>query len=104
LRSAVASVVPVSAYSVGFLSAKLAGYPTGVFFAANPWIAIGVLSVVWPINRISLAALFTPIDWILTSKLKKNKTFAPENNPALLGNFASCHKEDSYQILDILEG
>ena len=104
MRSAIASIAPISVYSVGFGAAKLAGVSTGLYFAATPWIAIGALSVIYPINTLSLAALFKPIEWMLISKLKKNQTFAPENNPALIGNFASCKKEDSYEVLDILEG
>ena len=48
--------------------------------------------------------LFKPVDFYLDKKLKQNKTFAPENNPILKGNFASCHHEDAYEVLDIIEG
>jgi hypothetical protein len=66
LRSTIASIVPVSLYSVGFLTAKLAGIKTGLFFAAYPWIGIGIISVLWPINKLPLWMFFESVDFFLT--------------------------------------
>lgn len=103
LRSAVASIVPIAGYSIGFGAAQLAGIKTGLFFAANPWIAIGVVSVVYPINRVPLWILFESVDAILTRKLR-NDDRKPEDNPILKGDFLPCQNEDAYQIHDIISG
>ena len=95
IRSAVASVVPITAYSVGYGVAAVAGVATIPYFSAIPWLCIAGVSVIYPLNKIGLTLLFAPIESRLNSKLK-----IPVN-PIIKGNFTPIEEEDLYEIVEV---
>ena len=87
LRTLVASIAPVSLYSAGYGIAALCGAATIPYFSAIPWLCLAGVSAVYPLNRIGLALLFEPTEWMLRRSLKV------EYNKILDGNFARIEED-----------
>ena len=73
LRTIFASIAPVTLYSIGFGLYKLfsfTGYnATMKYFNMIPWIVIGIISALYPVNYIGLWLLFAPIEGLVNKKL-----------------------------------
>ena len=95
LRPLLASVAPVTLYSVGYGIAKVAGLVTFEYFAAIPWMCLAGVSLLYPVNHIGLSMLFGPADYILHKKLKI------DHNPILQGNFLPVEHETSYEVMKV---
>ena len=77
LRPILACIVPILLYSIGFGILSLSNVIQTSYFNYIPWICIGVISLIYPINHIGLFMLFEPFQWMLRRKLmiKYNKMF-----------------------------
>ena len=70
LRTIVASIVPVTLYSLGFAVLKLANLVNQFdfqmkYFSLVPWSVIGIISALYPVNYVGLWLLFAPVEaWI----------------------------------------
>jgi hypothetical protein len=83
LRALVASIAPVTLYSVGYGFAALAGVATVPYFNMISWLAIASISAIYPINKIGCTMLIAPIDYIIWRKLRidENKKFKGNFGP-----------------------
>ena len=70
LRSFLASLYPVSAYSLGFLLCKLIGNVPIAFFNYNACIILAFLCLFWPLQNIGLWMFFGSIEAFIKRKMR----------------------------------
>lgn len=101
LRSIFASISPVLLYTAGFHIAKATSAVfTAEYWNMSAWAAIAAMSILYPLNQISLWMFFKPIEYVLYRNLKVDVN----HNPILKGNFKPVNEESSYEVAKILEG
>ena len=64
-----AAIVPVTLYSVGYAVAKMLGANDFAYYDIVPWVIIGAISLIYPVNKIGLGMLFAPMEWMLRRNL-----------------------------------
>ena len=89
IRPLLAAIAPVALYSAGYGIAAAAGLASIEYFNAIPWMCLAGISLLYPLNRVGLAMLFGPIEYMLYRKLKIDVT----TNPMLKGNFLPIDQE-----------
>jgi hypothetical protein len=99
IRTCVASIAPVTLYSIGYGIAALSGAASMSYFSLIPWLCIAGLSAVYPINKVGLSLFFEPAEWII------RKNLHIKYNKILNGNFGRI-KEDGqqYEFINITKG
>jgi hypothetical protein len=106
-RSIVASIVPVSVYSVSYALLNFTGKADFDYLNMYALAVLAVTSFLYPLNAIGLFMLFTPLDilWerlIIKARDKQGKDKKP--NPILIQNFGPINRQQSYKLTKVTSG
>jgi len=100
--------MPITIYSLTFGIYKIFD-TTGAWEYNNLycWVAILLISVLYPLNQVGLFMLFWPLENLFESKIvsaAKSAGKYDKENPILIGNFGPIDKEQSYEVVNVVAG
>ena len=116
VRSVLSSIPPIASYAIAYFGFLKGVGSSGIaFLDYRPWCLIAAISLLWPLQQLSMSLIFEPIMFIVKRKLRMNPPLSEtkkdkDGRPLPLvpffykGNFKPILTESAYKVVDIAEG